>query len=181
MVLILQKENKLLRKKAKEVKILEINSPKIKKVIVDLKKALSSQFDGVAIAAPQIGVLLRIFVIAGRAFALASHAKKSSATKEQSFFDRVFINPKIVKISKEKVSVEEGCLSVRYLYGRVNRAKKVKIKAYDEKGELFEFGGSGLLAQIFQHEVDHLEGHLFIDKAEDIVELSKKEYERDQK
>ena len=67
--------------------------------------------------------------------------------------------------------MEEGCLSVRWLYGKVERSKKIKIRAYDEKGERFEVGVSGLLAQIYQHEIDHLHGILFIDKANTIEDL----------
>src|SRR3989339_650585 len=69
--------------------------------------------------------------------------------------DMVFINPKILKISKKQMLTEEGCLSVRWLYGKVKRAEKTLIKAYDENGKFFTFGGSGLLSQAFQHETDH--------------------------
>ena len=64
----------------------------------------------------------------------------------------------------------EGCLSVRWLYGRTLRYTKASIEAYDKKGKKFSRGASGLLAQIFQHETDHLKGILFIDHAEDIKE-----------
>ena len=65
----------------------------------------------------------------------------------------------------------EGCLSVRWLYGKVSRAEKARVRAYDETGKLFEMGGSGLLAQVFQHETDHLNGVLFVDTAIDIEDL----------
>src|SRR3989344_2006150 len=71
MVKIIQKENKILRKSANKVPLLEITSPKIKKVLLDMKTALVSEPDGVAIAAPQIGLSLRIFVVAGKVFSLA--------------------------------------------------------------------------------------------------------------
>ena len=67
--------------------------------------------------------------------------------------------------------VEEGCLSVRFLYGQVSRSKKALLEAYDESGKKFERGGAGLLSQIFQHEVDHLNGILFIDKAKYVEEI----------
>ena len=85
--------------------------------------------------------------------------------------DLVFINPEIINLSKKKRKMEEGCLSVRWLYGQVNRHEKVTIKAYDENGKLMTVGASGLLAQIFQHEIDHLNGILFIDKAENVRDL----------
>ena len=65
----------------------------------------------------------------------------------------------------------EGCLSVRWLYGKVSRATRASVRAYDEHGEPFTRGASGLLAEIFQHEVDHLDGILFIDKARDIRDI----------
>jgi peptide deformylase len=67
--------------------------------------------------------------------------------------------------------MEEGCLSVRYLYGKVRRSKKATIEAYNEHGKKFTAGASGILAQIFQHETDHLNGILFIDKAKQIEEI----------
>ena len=66
---------------------------------------------------------------------------------------------------------EEGCLSVRYLYGKVKRSVKATIEAYDENGKRHTFGASGLLAQIFQHEMDHLSGVLFTDTAIDVEEI----------
>ncbi len=87
------------------------------------------------------------------------------------YSDMVFINPKIIKISKETEEMEEGCLSVRYLYGKVKRSKKAMVEAYDENGKRFKKGGSGILAQIFQHETDHLDGILFIDKATGLQDL----------
>jgi len=82
----------------------------------------------------------------------------------------VFINPKIFKLSREKDWVPEGCLSVRWLYGKTYRSKKATVEAYDKNGKKFKMGGSGLLAQIFQHETDHLNGILFTDHAKDIKE-----------
>ena len=92
--------------------------------------------------------------------------------------DLIFINPKITKVSKTKQLLEEGCLSVRYVYGKVSRPEKVTIEAYDEDGKKFSRGFSGLLAQIVQHENDHLNGILFTDKAIDIQEISRDEYEQ---
>ncbi len=164
---IIQAEDKVLRVRAKEVKTEEITSPAIKKILEQLKKSLEKESDGVAIAAPQIGVSLRIFVISKRAFEIITG-------KEGEFEDKVFINPIITKLSKEKEEMEEGCLSVRWKYGKVMRADKATIKAYDENGKKFTLGASGLISQIFQHETDHLDGVLFIDKAKDVVDLPPK-------
>ena len=181
---ILQKEAKdarVLRQNAKEVLIREIKTPKIKKILKEMSDTLKSQNDGVAIAAPQIGYSLRIFVVSGRIFAenfIKSREKKLLNEKEASgvveekkkFKDLVFINPKISKLSREREWLPEGCLSVRPFYGKTFRAKKATIVAYDERGRKFQRGASGLLAQIFQHETDHLNGILFIDHAKDVKE-----------
>jgi peptide deformylase len=90
----------------------------------------------------------------------------------------VFINPTITRLSRDKRLMEEGCLSVRWLYGTVRRSVKASIRAYNERGELVERGASGLLAQIFQHECDHLEGLLFTDKADNVWEMSDEEIKR---
>lgn len=164
---IVQKEAKILREIAKEVPEKEIISPRIKKIIHEMKEALASQDDGVAIAAPQIGYPLRIFVVSKKVPAIMNKSKKEGKSIE----DSVYINPVITKISQDKEITDEGCLSVRYLYGKVKRSKKASIKAFDENGKKFERGGSGLLAQIFQHEMDHLNGILFIDKAKNIEEI----------
>ena len=136
-----------------------------------MKKALESQEDGVAIAAPQIDTPLRIFVVSHKVFEILKDTKNTAGKKKVAEKNLVFINPEITRFSREKEYVEEGCLSVRWLYGRVERARKVKINAYNEHGVRFELGASGLLAQIFQHETDHLNGILFIDKAKDIENI----------
>lgn len=164
---IVQKDHPALRKVAKEVPISDITTPKIKKIIAEMKEAMATQDDGVAIAAPQIGHSLRIFIISNKVYGAAT--KNEKLTTDGS--DLVFINPVITSLSKTKKMMDEGCLSVRYLYGKVKRSTKATIKAYNEKGNEFSKRGSDLLAQIFQHETDHLNGILFIDTAEDVEDL----------
>lgn len=159
-------ENTTLRQKAQKVLIKDMVTPKIKKIIDDMKKSLENEEDGVAIAAPQIGINLRIFVVSGKAFNLMNNEDG-----EKKYPDMVFINPIIEKTSKKKVVMDEGCLSVRGKYGKVERSEKTTIIAFDENGKKFKYGGSGLLSQIFQHETDHLDGVLFIDKATEIEEV----------
>lgn len=171
MVTILNRDDLILRQKAKAVALKDIKTLRIKKVIREMKVALDGEEDGVAIAAPQIGVSLRIFIVSPKVFDIIEGKDSSSENKKSSARHIVCINPKIIKSSKEKMIVEEGCLSVRYLYGNVKRAEKVRIRATDSLGKNFELGGSGLLAQIFQHEIDHLDGILFIDKASDIHDM----------
>ena len=169
---IVQKEEKVLRQKAKEILVREIPTPKIQKILKEMSSSLKSQDDGVAIAAPQIGHALRIFVVSGKIFHkdFARFDSENKIPEEEIPKDIVFINPKISKLSRDKEWMPEGCLSVRWLYGKTFRSKKATITAYDENGKKFTRGASGLLAQIFQHETDHLNGILFIDHARDVKE-----------
>ena len=153
---ILQRNADVLRKTSQPVPLEDIMSKKVKGVIERMRKAVHAEEDGVAIAAPQIGEGLRIFLVNGEMFGSE---------------DMVFINPEIIKASQKKKIMEEGCLSVRWLYGEVLRSEKITIKAYDEKGRVFTRGASGLLAQVFQHEIDHLNGILFTDKADNLRDL----------
>ena len=139
-----------------------------------MKAAMHKEDDAVAIAAPQIGVPLRIFIVSGKVF-LQKKENEPQEEKQEISFDLVCINPELLKCSQKKKSVEEGCLSVRWLYGQVDRSEKATIRAYDEKGVRFTRGASGILAQIFQHEVEHLDGKLFIDKARNIQEIPPKD------
>jgi len=158
MVEVLQKGNKILEEIAKEVPLADIASPKLKNIISQMKDVLKNTEDAIALAGPQIGESLRIFVVSKKFFKINIEN------------DLIFINPEIIKTSKEKQWLEEGCLSVRNVYGEVERCKKVTIRAYDENGKKFTFGGSGLLSQVFQHETDHLNGILFTEKAKNIRE-----------
>lgn len=176
---IIDKNHPVLRQKAKDVPVAEIKSLNIKKVLQDMKKALHAEDDGVAIAAPQIGVGQRIFIVSGNVMEIKDRAglqklvaeKENGKLKKTKSKDLIFINPRITKTSKDSALMIEGCLSLRWLYGNVKRKKKVTIGAYNEKGEKITRGASGLLAQIFQHEIDHLDGILFTDKAKDVENI----------
>lgn len=174
MITIVQSENPVLRKIAKEVPVANITKPKIKKIISDMIAALNGEDDGVAIAAPQIGVSLRIFIVSGRIFdedfIRGQGSIEGNLYRKARHKDIIFINPILKKISKDKKLLSEGCLSVRPIYGKVRRATRASVEAYDENGKKFTKEASGLLAHIFQHEIDHLEGVLFTDKARDLHE-----------
>ncbi|MDD3662565.1 MAG: peptide deformylase [Candidatus Pacebacteria bacterium] len=166
---IIQNGDDVLRKISKDVPITDITKPEIQNILKDMGEALDSQDDGVALAAPQIGVSLRIFIISGRIFE-DDFMRGVRPLNKRVHPNLIFINPVIKKISKDKKLMDEGCLSVRPIYGRVRRATRVTVEAYDERGRKFTKSGSGLVAHIFQHEIDHLEGILFIDKAKDTRE-----------
>ena len=166
---IVQNGDPILRSKAAEVPATEITSPRIQDVIARMKTTLAPIRDGIAIAAPQIAEPYRIFVVNGALLAQADKAYKGEPA------NMVFVNPEITKRSRDKKELEEGCRSVRWLYGKVKRSTRVSLTAYDENGQKIERGASGLLAQIFQHECDHLDGTLFIDKARELWEMSPEE------
>ena len=172
---IVQKDDKVLREKTEDIDLDLIKSSKIQKILTEMSQALKSQSDGVAIAAPQIGYSLSIFLVSGKIFHKDFFKENGldgliNVPSKDIPSDLIFINPKISKLSKDKEWLPEGCLSVRWLYGKTRRSKKATITAYDQNGKKFTRGASGLLAQIFQHETDHLKGTLFIDSAKDIVE-----------
>ena len=172
MVTIVQSEDKVLRKKSKDIPLESITKPKIQKIIGDMNEALDSQYDGVAIAAPQIGISLRLFIVSGKVFD-ENFIRGEKPTKHniKKHRNMVFINPIFKKTSKDRKLMMEGCLSVRPLYGKVRRATRATVEAYDEHGKKFTKEGTGLLAHIFQHETDHLDGILFVDKAKDLQEV----------
>lgn len=179
---IVQDGEPVLRAHAQPVAKEDFGTKKLHAILEDMTRALEREPDGVAIAAPQIGVSLRIFIVAKSAFTIED-AHKRNTKKETTEVPKkvapkhhmVAINPEIIKLSKKKKKVPEGCLSVRWLYGNTDRHEKALLRAYDEQGKLFTYGGSGLIAQIFQHETDHLNGILFIDHATDIEKLSPEE------
>ncbi|MEY4440377.1 MAG: hypothetical protein RLY49_3 [Candidatus Parcubacteria bacterium] len=156
---IVQQENPVLRAIAEEVDISSIIKPEVQKIIKEMFESLEDQKDGVALAAPQIAYSKRIFVI----------SPQMLETKVS--LPLVYINPVIIKKSKDKKNMEEGCLSCRWWYGKTKRSSRATVRAYDEKGKEFEVEGRGLVAQIFQHEIDHLDGVLFIDHAKDLKEV----------
>lgn len=145
---------------AEEITPEEIQNGFVQKLIKDMRAALSQYnvdgFVAVAIAAPQIGVSKRLFII------------EDQSEERDSLPNLVAINPKIVKTSKKTHVVGEGCLSVPDLYGEVRRHTNVTLRALDENGVAYERGAGNLLAQIIQHETDHLDGILFTDRAEQI-------------
>lgn len=175
-----EKENPVLRGIAKDIAVPDIKSARIRALISDMKKLLSVEKYGVALAAPQVGEPFRLFIISGRALTIgkrtAPDAAKAEATPRPKgeelpqLPDQVYINPKLLKLSRKKSEKHEGCLSIRGKWGIVPRAEKATLRAYDENGVRFTRGASGFLAHIFQHELDHLEGILYSDKAAEIYE-----------
>ncbi len=166
-------EHEALRMKAQDVPLKDIQSKKIQDIIADMKETLEKEPDGAALAAPQIGVPLRIFLLAEKVFGVDSSHK--AASKDPHL---VFINPVIIKRSGKKALMDEGCLSLRGKYGTIQRSTNVTVEAYDEHGKKFTRGAGGLLAQAFQHECDHFDGVLFCDGAKELWDVDMSEQKK---
>jgi peptide deformylase len=138
---------------------------------------LAKEEFGVALAAPQVGVSERLFVVAGRAF--IADLPEEEREKAPVPPDMVFINPQIIRLSRAKKEMSEGCLSVRGKYGTVLRHVKASVKAQDLGSKTFTYHGTGLIAHIFQHECDHLDGTLYTDKAESLRDDPKMQKKND--
>jgi len=177
---IISLPNEHLRARSKKVGIV---TDEVKKLISDMKKATLDWEDsrdhevGVALAAIQVDRPLRIVVV----------RNDFDNTKDKTF--TVFINPEIT-IYEGKLEQEfEGCLSVPEIYGKVPRYTKVRVRAQDEDGKYFRITAEGFLARVLQHEIDHTNGVVFVDRIKDDVEafyqllsdghLEKKDYEKD--
>lgn len=156
---------KVLKEVAKEVPKELFGTPKLKSMLKRMSVSLRTTEHGVAIAANQIGLPYRIFVVRG----FIMEGKERSAETDV-FPDAAFVNPTIVRMSKKKELMDEACLSVPNWHGTVMRAPKASVRAYDEQGKKIERGGAGLVAQVFQHECDHLEGILYVEKAEEVFQ-----------
>ncbi|MBI2096708.1 MAG: peptide deformylase [Candidatus Sungbacteria bacterium] len=169
---IITEPNPVLRRRSEEVLASSIPSAEIRKVIADLKATLAQSEDGIGIAAPQIGISLRIFVVSEEAKFVD---RRSSTAKEvkKNWEPYVYINPEIKKFSVKKSESIEGCLSLPGKFGIVSRPDKISIEALDEHGQKIHHGASKFFARVLQHEMDHLNGILFIDKATRFVNVAK--------
>lgn len=148
--------NKILRTRSEEVS--DPQSPEIQNLITEMRETLAATPNGIGLAAPQIGVNKRIFII------------DPDVAKEYEIRD-TFINPIITKIAPRELDLEEGCLSIPELFGMVKRAKHLNIEALDDTGAAVKIKAERLLAHIIQHETDHLNGVLFIDHATELYQV----------
>lgn len=145
MLKIVKYPDDFLRRKTREVKVHELKDPKVQRLAFDMVKTMEIE-KGVGLAAPQVGSDLRICVIRidGEAY--------------------ILINPKIKSSSRKKDIFEEGCLSFPGKFFPVERPIRVKAQARDIEGKKVKIKADGLLARVLQHEIDHLEGILVIDR-----------------
>jgi peptide deformylase len=155
-------DDERLRQKAKKVNQF---TPALKQLAEDMLETMRT-YHGVGIAGPQIGVMQRIFV--------AEIPASRSGTDEphpQSGTTYILINPEIVQCAETLIEGQEGCLSIPTWYGLVERPEWVEVQAQDLNGKKFKLKVDDLLARIFQHELDHLNGVLFIDHITDRQKL----------
>lgn len=149
----------VLRKKAKDI---NKDYPKLNEVIENMFETMYNAL-GVGLAAPQVGLPIRLFVIDTTPF-----ADDEDLTKEEqdqlNGFKKVFINAKILEESGKEWSFNEGCLSIPDIREDVTREETIKIEYFDENFEIHTEEFSGLIARVIQHEYDHIEGVLFTDK-----------------
>jgi peptide deformylase len=139
--------NEILRQKAEPIE--EINE-EIVQLANDMIACLDPK-EGIGLAGPQVGVMKRIFIV---------HIEGDEP--------RVFINPSIIGTSEDEVLYEEGCLSIPGVWADVKRPSVIQVQAWNEKGKVFKVEAKGIMARVIQHEYDHLEGILFVDRLTEV-------------
>ncbi|OGH88592.1 MAG: peptide deformylase [Candidatus Magasanikbacteria bacterium RIFOXYC2_FULL_42_28] len=157
---VLTEPNKILRRVGDKLTMADLTTPKMKKFITDLTETMYAK-DGVGIASPQVGNSIQLCVI----------AKNFTPDKKR---DLVLVNPAWKKTTTKTAWDMEGCLSVPGIYGEVKRYTEIKVTALSETGAPLQFKANKFFCRIIQHEVDHLNGILFIDKARNLQEIDKK-------
>lgn len=170
MTRIVQDGEPVLREKALLVPEEMFGTPELDRMIEEMTAALDAEKDGVALAAPQVAIPYRIFIAR---FDRTVPPERDGGERAPELV--VFINPEFVRSSKRRIEMDEGCLSVRGIYGKTKRHERATVRARRANGTSFERGGGGILAQIYQHEMDHLDGILFIDHATELVEVKQGE------
>jgi peptide deformylase len=155
---ILVNPNPILRKKSDKIKTKEITEQKMREFAMDMVETMKEK-DGVGLAAPQVGKNIRLATI---------------STKDDTL---IMFNPKIIKKSFWKDWDEEGCLSVPFYFGEVKRHKSIVCVFNDIDGKEKKIRAYGFLARVIQHETDHLDGILFIDKVKNLKKIDEAEVE----
>ena len=157
-----KKDEAFLRRKAADFDFKAVSKKEIADLII-LMRRMMREAHGIGLSANQAGRSFRMFV-----------AEIDDEKNKGKKFYAVF-NPEIREMSKEKRAIEEGCLSVPGLYGDVERPERILLIGQDKNGKPFKMKAWGLLARVFQHEVDHLNGTLFTDKAKNLQKVSPEE------
>jgi peptide deformylase len=161
---IVQTGSSVLRTRAAEVPAESLGSQELASLLAQMTQAMR-QAPGVGLAAPQIGVSLRAFVIEDNAQLMSRSTPLEIEERERvPVALRIFINPTVTPVGDERVTFFEGCLSVSGYAGLVTRYREVEVSAVDETGKPFTWRVRGWPARILQHEMDHLNGTLYVDR-----------------
>ena len=144
----------VLRAVAQPVSLDIVSHQDFQQLIDDMERSMYAA-DGIGLAAPQIGKSIRLAIVAKEAF--------------EGRECLVMINPTVSKISSQQVAMEEGCLSLPKVYGPVARARSLTLTAFNRQGQPYTLQAEDLFARVIQHEVDHLNGRIFIDRASEIT------------
>jgi len=150
----------ILREKGKDLPLAILKLPKTQTLIKEMTKLMYAK-DGVGIAAPQVGQSIQLCVI----------SKQYSPLKNNK--ELILINPKWEKRTRSQTKDIEGCLSVPQICAEVKRYKKIKVTALNELGEKIQFEADNFPARVIQHEIDHLNGILIIDRSNKLFETEK--------
>jgi len=153
-----------LRKKAELVKPDEINTPEFKQLIADMFETMKA-YDGVGLAAPQINISKQLAIV-------GIPEDNPRYPDQESTKQYIVINPRIKILDTKKMGFWEGCLSVPGMRGLVERPRKIQLDFLNEQGQAEKLVLEGFPAVVFQHELDHLEGTLYIDRIRDTKNLA---------
>jgi peptide deformylase len=156
----------VLRARARAIDPAEIRSPRVQQLIDNMYETMR-EYQGVGLAAPQVHEGLRLFVTG---IAPVADAGEEDAGERVPMM--AVINPEIVVTGETSVEDWEGCLSIPDIRGRVPRAQQIVVRAYDRRGKRFELRASGYTARVIQHETDHLDGILFLDRMKSFESLA---------
>src|SRR5215831_11090859 len=156
----------VLRERARAIDKSDLRNPLLQKLIDDMIETMH-EYHGVGLAAPQIHEGLRLFVAA-----LAAGDSGSPGGTEGPAEAVVLINPEITPVGSDIIEDWEGCLSIPDVRGRVPRAREIKVRAYDRLGERVEIRAHDFPARVIQHETDHLDGVLFLDRMKNLETLT---------
>jgi peptide deformylase len=163
---IVQAGDPVLRQRARDLTPEEISSPELKALIERMRDTMRDT-PGVGLAAPQVGVGLRLVVVEDRAeYHVGLSAEEMASRERTPVAFHVLINPRLVVEDATPVEFYEGCLSASGYAALVRRARGVRVEALDENGTPITISAQGWYARILQHEVDHLEGTLYLDRME---------------
>ena len=171
---VLKMGHPLLRQPAAPVTPQEMEDGTLQNLIRDLFDTMAQE-EGIGIAAPQIGVSKQVAIVG---LPDEKNSRYQEISEEGAFTPLVVVNPTITVLDSTPQGYWEGCLSVPGLRGYVERPQKIKVNFTDPQGKSMEAIAEGFLATVFQHELDHLEGVLYVDRVSDNKLVFNEEYEQ---